>query len=69
MRYTSTTAAMPVSPRATPTTWRRAIDATSPMIASPVTRTSSGCGRSKNMSQNESWAPDGRKPYFMSVMY
>ena len=48
--------------------WRRATDATKPTMASPVTRMSSGSGNGKNMSQNESLAPSGRPPYFMSVM-
>ena len=30
---------------------------------------SSGAVSGKNMSQNESLAPSGRAPYFMSVMY
>ena len=44
------------------------IIATNPMIASVVMRMSSGAVSGKNMSKNESLAPSGRNPYFMSVM-
>ena len=59
----------PITPRAVPLAWRRATHATNPMIASVVTRMSSGAVSGKNMSQNESLTPSGRAPYFMSVMY
>ena len=45
------------------------IIAMKPMIASVVMMMSSGVVSGKNMSQNESLAPSGRNPYFMSVMY
>ena len=41
---------------------------TKPTIARPVTMKSSGAVSGKNMSKNESFAPSGRDPYFMSVM-
>ena len=52
-----------------PLAWRRMTQATKPITASVVTRMSSGAVSGKNMSQNESLAPSGRAPYFMSVMY
>ena len=58
-----------ITPSAVPASWRRATHATKPMIASAVTRMSSGAVSGKNMSKNESFAPSGRAPYFMSVMY
>ena len=44
------------------------IIATNPMTASAVIMMSSGAVSGKNMSKNESLAPSGRNPYFMSVM-
>ena len=38
-------------------------------IPKPLTSTSRNVAHGKNMSQNESPPPLGRKPYFMSVMY
>ena len=43
--------------------------ATKPITARVVMRMSNGAVSGKNMSQNESAAPSGRAPYFMSVMY
>ena len=68
VRYTSATVNNPITPSAVPVRWRRATAATNPTIASPLTRMSIGSGNGKNMSQNESRAPSGRPPYFMSVM-
>ncbi len=45
------------------------IIAMKPTIASVVMMMSSGVVSGKNMSKNESLAPSGRNPYFMSVMY
>ncbi len=69
VRYTSPTKAMAISPNAVPVRWRRMIIAMNPTIASVVMMMSSGVVSGKNMSKNESLAPSGRNPYFMSVMY
>ena len=37
-------------------------------MANVVMKMSKNVVSGKNMSQNESLAPDGRKPYFISVM-
>ena len=66
--YTPATSASEQIPNHAPFRCRRAMDATKPMIANVVMNTSKNVVSGKNMSQKESLAPDGRKPYFMSVI-
>jgi hypothetical protein len=66
--YTPATSARMQMPSHAPFRCRFAMAATNPMIAKVVMNTSKNVVSGKNMSQNESFGPSGRNPYFMSVM-
>ena len=58
--YTPATSASVQMPSHAPLRWRRAMHATKPNTANAVMKMSKNVVSGKNMSQNESLAPEGR---------